>query len=613
MSVCTTCLQRGIRDYSEHDCPGLGDIHLTRQLGRGLRVDTAPPRARMPLTVLADHGHGLAMQDADLINIADQVLYQVVGYDAESAALVLELVEDWRSDPAAKVRALPERELHDTIRKMARVDPAWFRSAAQAMDRIDGAANARTVFGGTACTPIPDATLRQMSEVPDELLTEQQLGRPENALERLRLAREALIRDGYFTADEVGPDLAPRIVEWLAHHRQQLEQARADTRTLGAGVQKWHDIAAHHQHWGQRRWNAWKSARARAQRMKAELDRLTAGEESGWDPLVVPTPGQWIARWNRANAVERLDVAKRVIDYTATASTCFEMNHVRRLEENRQAWVALARVRDVLAEMERITGARHWARILRKAVEGEPVGEAVAAEAVRQMDAEAHATEDQLRRTRIELEHWQTVTVPGLRDERDKARATLREVLAVFATVTSPTSGVPMGYQAPPIHPNDMDRWRTSLDPRQGAAVSGYPTPGMRKKMQDAKPGTPPPGPAGASSANGRRILVDAPDGAVVLAARHLDATEGPVQVGATVTTATRSAITTVLGYVAKAHNSPAAPADEQRAAVGRVRALHARNPHSGTCEHCSAGDYPDYAVPYPCATIRALSGEESS
>lgn len=46
-------------------------------------------------------------------------------------------------------------------------------------------------------------------------------------------------------------------------------------------------------------------------------------------------------------------------------------------------------------------------------------------------------------------------------------------------------------------------------------------------------------------------------------------------------------------------------------AAADRVRALHVRNPHSGTCEHCSAADYPDYAVPHPCATIRALNGEE--
>lgn len=56
-----------------------------------------------------------------------------------------------------------------------------------------------------------------------------------------------------------------------------------------------------------------------------------------------------------------------------------------------------------------------------------------------------------------------------------------------------------------------------------------------------------------------KRIVIDAPSEATILAARHLDATEGPVQIGRTVDMATRSAITTVLRYIAKAHNSPAA------------------------------------------------------
>lgn len=107
MSVCATCLQSGLPADGRHDCPGLGDIQLTRQLGHGLRVDTAPARARMALTVLADHGHGLTMQGADMVNIADQVLYQVVGYDPESAALVLELVEDWRPDSVKASGAVP--------------------------------------------------------------------------------------------------------------------------------------------------------------------------------------------------------------------------------------------------------------------------------------------------------------------------------------------------------------------------------------------------------------------------------------------------------------------------------------------------------------------------
>ncbi|MFK0018229.1 hypothetical protein [Streptomyces sp. NPDC090798] len=81
----------------------VGEIQLTRKLGHGLIVETAPPRTRMALAVLANTGWGARVQGADCINIGDQVLYQVVGYDPEHAALLLELVEDWRptatSDP----------------------------------------------------------------------------------------------------------------------------------------------------------------------------------------------------------------------------------------------------------------------------------------------------------------------------------------------------------------------------------------------------------------------------------------------------------------------------------------------------------------------------------
>jgi len=52
-------------------------------------------------------------------------------------------------------------------------------------------------------------------------------------------------------------------------------------------------------------------------------------------------------------------------------------------------------------------------------------------------------------------------------------------------------------------------------------------------------------------------ITIDPPDGPTILAARHLDATEGPVQVGRTISTADRSAIDRVIAYVAKAHNTP--------------------------------------------------------
>jgi hypothetical protein len=51
--------------------------------------------------------------------------------------------------------------------------------------------------------------------------------------------------------------------------------------------------------------------------------------------------------------------------------------------------------------------------------------------------------------------------------------------------------------------------------------------------------------------------------------------------------------------------------ADRAEAALDRVHALHTRNENTDECEYCSARDYPDYAVPYPCDTVRALDGQE--
>jgi hypothetical protein len=53
----------------------------------------------------------------------------------------------------------------------------------------------------------------------DSLLMQEELERLRQAETRLKLARQVLIEDGYFSESEVGDDLAPRLVEWLAHHR----------------------------------------------------------------------------------------------------------------------------------------------------------------------------------------------------------------------------------------------------------------------------------------------------------------------------------------------------------------------------------------------------------
>lgn len=140
-----------------------------------------------------------------------------------------------------------------------------------------------------------------------------------------------------------------------------------------------------------------------------QLDALRAGEEPGYVEHAMPTPGQWIWVWNRALPAERLRIVQAFLDDAATANLCRFSGHVQRLEEDRVAWVRLARVREVIATMGEITGARHWASILSKAANGEeptpvpaatrpgPVatveGNPAAAEAIRQLDADPHGLE----------------------------------------------------------------------------------------------------------------------------------------------------------------------------------------------------------------------------
>lgn len=98
---CSTCGATGITVWADHvnACPGIGEIQVSRHRGRGVVVDHAPPRALVGLHVIRDLTLPVTVQqvgDPDLINIADQVLYRVVGYDPGTASLIVELVEDWR-------------------------------------------------------------------------------------------------------------------------------------------------------------------------------------------------------------------------------------------------------------------------------------------------------------------------------------------------------------------------------------------------------------------------------------------------------------------------------------------------------------------------------------
>lgn len=66
------------------------------------------------------------------------------------------------------------------------------------------------------------------------------LARLANAEERLRQAVSVLLRDGYFTPDEVGFDVAPRIGELASHLRGVIARARQAVSIAGdADVTDW--------------------------------------------------------------------------------------------------------------------------------------------------------------------------------------------------------------------------------------------------------------------------------------------------------------------------------------------------------------------------------------
>lgn len=96
-----------------------------------------------------------------------------------------------------------------------------------------------------------------------------------NQEECLNLARQVLIENGYFRADEVGDDLAPRLIEWLSHKRSAYRapvevDVRVDEHAL------WRAILP--------RLEAWADERTRRQIQMAGMRaaELRAGAYRGW-------------------------------------------------------------------------------------------------------------------------------------------------------------------------------------------------------------------------------------------------------------------------------------------------------------------------------------------
>lgn len=112
-----------------------------------------------------------------------------------------------------------------------------------------------------------------------------------------RQALDDLIRRG---ARALNPAEGNRLLRLLEHDQADRQQER---RT--AGVADAHN---------QKLTAQLKIATARAELAEAQLAALHEGEEPYEDENTAPTPAQWIWRWNRATAQERMEAAALMID-----------------------------------------------------------------------------------------------------------------------------------------------------------------------------------------------------------------------------------------------------------------------------------------------------------
>lgn len=76
--------------------PVYEDLQVSLNLGRGLVVDTAPEYTKVGVGMLAASHLGIRLDEPGIIRIAEQVEYEITGYDTADCTLTLTLVHDWR-------------------------------------------------------------------------------------------------------------------------------------------------------------------------------------------------------------------------------------------------------------------------------------------------------------------------------------------------------------------------------------------------------------------------------------------------------------------------------------------------------------------------------------
>lgn len=143
-------------------------------------------------------------------------------------------------------------------------------------------------------------------------------------------------------------DAAPTVTDW-EQQKQRADQAAAT-------VERVRDLR-----------NAWHRMTLGPGLVRCLLDEITAALDHTQGPAVT-YPDAPFPRLHdpaaRATAIQATRDRRPAVD-----------------EPERAAWVIIARIRDVIDTMDGITGARHWARILRRVIDGQEPPPAAATEA----------------------------------------------------------------------------------------------------------------------------------------------------------------------------------------------------------------------------------------
>jgi hypothetical protein len=76
--------------------PVYEDLQVSLVLGRGVVIDVAPQHTKIAISALAATHLGIRLDLPGSIKLAEQVAYEITGYDPEDCTLTLRLTHDWR-------------------------------------------------------------------------------------------------------------------------------------------------------------------------------------------------------------------------------------------------------------------------------------------------------------------------------------------------------------------------------------------------------------------------------------------------------------------------------------------------------------------------------------